>query len=203
VLKKLEDDRDELIKQADKRLEQAKEEYAEVSKQKEQQILEFEEVTKECDAASARLLSDYQDLSARRQAIGGRKRRLENSRADVVLACNKELDDLKLHLMTIKHQLVEKISECKRARSEMYKREARDKAAEEAEIVTRELLKADSGDMGKVMRSSMKFDDKKFAALRKRRAPKKKFAARPRTVVGARVVRPKLELDDEEKQGKE
>jgi hypothetical protein len=104
------------------------------------------------------------------------------------------LDDLKVHLLTIKEQLRHAIEEAHAAQDALVQKEAEDKAREEAVALAQELLRVEqkererTGEKRKLLTVNERRNAQKAAGRRKVSSPQK--VQRPKTAAGAPIVTP-------------
>jgi hypothetical protein len=153
----------------------------------------------ELESARSEVLGEFQMVATKRQRAQARVTRAENKRLEAEIQVHRTLDDLKIHLLTIKEQLRHAIEEAHAAQDALIQRAAEEKAREEALLLAQELLKAEQrerekdGEKRKILTVNERRKVKKTAGRRRASSPQK--TQRPRTAAGTPVVT--LVLDGE------
>jgi DNA repair exonuclease SbcCD ATPase subunit len=176
------------------RIEQLKQKSNEVSEMRSRVLTEFSAVKGEVESAQAEALSVYQTVATQRQHTMSRLRRAENKKAEAEAKTHHVLDDLKVHLSTIKEQLKQTIQDAHYVQADLLQADAEEKAKEEALMRAQELLKVGKTKSAKgaaLMAATL--DRKIRATIPEEPAPMKKIAAatqRPKTAAAQKRVAP-------------
>jgi chromosome segregation ATPase len=183
--------REQQIQEATARLDQVKQEYNAISEERSRQLVKFNRMKAELESAQSEVLGEFQAVSTKRQHAQARVTRAENKKLETEVQVHRTLDDLKIHLLTIKEQLRNAIDEAHAGQDALIQREAEEKAKEEARAFAQDLLKVEQkeiGERGKLLTVNERRNAKKAAGRGKISSPQK--AQRPKTAAGAPVVTP-------------
>lgn len=191
LLESLTERRTNEIANADTRLEEIKKEYEEIAEERRRQLVEFNRLKTEAEEKQQKALSSYQNIAAKRQHAQARVKRAEEKKLDAEIQSNRVLDDLKVHLLTIKEQLRQAINDAHAAQNSLFQKEADDLAQQEMKEVTEQLLSEDKVGSPKGKVSVRKVPIKKLSTKEQRL--QKVISGRPRTAANAPVVTPQFE----------
>jgi chromosome segregation ATPase len=131
------------------RFEQLRVEFAVVSEQRSHRLAEFTAVKGECETAQAEAHNQLTAASVKRQHAQARVKRAEGKKLDAEIQVHRVLDDLKIHLSTIKEELRRAIEDAHAAQAALIREEADEKAMQEARALAQELLRVEKQKQGK------------------------------------------------------
>jgi Ran GTPase-activating protein (RanGAP) involved in mRNA processing and transport len=186
--------REQQIQEATARLDQVTQAYNAISEERSNQCMDFNRMKGDLESARSEVLGEFQMVATKRQHAQARVTRAENKRLEAEIQVHRTLDDLKIHLLTIKEQLRHAIEETHAAQDTLIQREAKEKAREQALALAQELLRAEQrekekgGEKSKILTVNERRKVKKTTERRRTSSPNK--IQRPKTAAGAPVVTP-------------
>jgi Ran GTPase-activating protein (RanGAP) involved in mRNA processing and transport len=196
LLENLAQSREKQIQEANARLEQVRQEYAAISEERSRQFLDFNKVKAELEKAQSQVLAEYQIIATKRQHTQARLVRAENKKVEVEVRGRRILDDLKVHLMTIRTQLKHAVEEAHEAQDALMREEAEQKARDEAMALTQAILNAQAKDrQGRPGKARLLTVNERREANLSLGRKRPQMAARPKTPARAPVVTPVFEGD--------
>jgi cellobiose-specific phosphotransferase system component IIA len=186
--------REQQIQEATARLDQVKQEYSIILDQRSTQSVDFNRMKAQLERAHAKVLGEYQSVATKRQYAQARVTGAESKKLEAEVQIHTTLDDLKIHLLTIKEQLGHAIEEAHTAQEALIQREAEEKAREEAMAVAQELLKVEQKEKekGGGARTILTVNERRKAsnAAGKRKLSSPQRVPRHKTAPGAPIVTP-------------
>ena len=142
LFEELKASREREIAEANEKLEQMKARYDEISEQRRQQLIEFNQVKFDTERAQSEANREYQQFVTKRQHAEARLKRAESKKLDAEVQSTRTIDDLKMHLMTVKEELRQLIDQAHIAQNLIFKRDATAKAEAEQKAAEEKALAA-------------------------------------------------------------
>lgn len=140
-LENLKNERTKALKESEEKLIELKKQYEEVSEIRRTQIMRYNNQKTESEAEKNRAASELQQISLKRQQAAQRVSRAVSKALEIRTETNKELDDLRLHLDTIKEQLKSLLINVQIKQEKAREEEEARKAEELAKVKAAELLR--------------------------------------------------------------
>ena len=202
LLKDLAQERKMSLIEAHQQIEELENEYNKVSEQHRMQLAEFNRIRAEIESSQANALNKQKATATRRQHAAARLQRSNEKKLEAQMEANKILDDLKVHLSTIKDELRNAIDDAHIQQKLLAQKELEEKQAAQAKALAEKMLKKKNGQKTTSSKSAPK-----FMTLAERRKSTTKMAARlqnlrlkvaqnPQSVP---IVTPELNLDNDQK----
>jgi chromosome segregation ATPase len=119
------------VDEATARLEAVRQRYDEVSELKSHRLIDFNKEKITLEHAHSAAMNQCQMAVVKRQHAQGRLKRAQTKKNEAEVEAHVLLDDLKVHVMTIREQLRQLIQEAREAQKEISQKEAEEKAIEE------------------------------------------------------------------------
>ncbi|OHS95774.1 hypothetical protein TRFO_38103 [Tritrichomonas foetus] len=187
LLKELTAQREIDIIKYDKMLEEIKQEYEKISEERRSQLTEFNKVKLETESAQASAMNKYQGIAAKRQHAAARLKRANDKKMEAQIEANKVLDDLKLHLLTMKEQLRNVIDDARAQQKMLSQKEEEEKLAKQAQQIAENMFNRAK----KSARKGNMMNEKK-KVIRRTPITGSSNTIRPKTANGAPIVTPSL-----------
>ena len=149
LFEELKASREREIAEANEKLEQMKARYDEISEQRRQQLIEFNQVKFDTERAQSEANREYQQFVTKRQHAEARLKRAEAKKLDAEVQSTRMIDDLKMHLMTVKEELRQLIDQAHVAQNLIFKRDATAKAEAEQKAAEEKALAAKAKEAAK------------------------------------------------------
>lgn len=165
LLQEMKDQREIDVMKLDKRLEEVKSEYEIIAEQRRNQLSDFNRVKHETETKQASALTKAQSSAAKRQHAETRLQRAQEKKEQVTMEKNRILDDLKLHLLSLKDQLRHVIEDANIEQQELIQKEEEEKLAKQAALLTEQGFAKKMGKK-KAIVSARKSDTKNGTVLK-------------------------------------